>query len=444
MDKLLLARLQFATTLIYHFWFVALTLGLSILLALLETQYVRTGNNNYKLMTKFWGKLFVINYSVGIITGLVQEFEFGMNWSEYSRFVGDVFGPLLALETLLAFFVESIAIGIWIYGWDQVSRKVHLSAIWLVAIAANISAFWILTANSFMQHPIGYTVASGRLQLVDFTALLTNPYVFYQYSHTVLSGILTAGFLLMAVSAFYLLNKRNIVMFRYSFKMGLICAVITTILVIGTGHFYTQYLGRIQPMKLAAMEGHWETSAWAPFIVVALIDKQNQQNTYEISVPGLLSMLAGNHLDTEVQGMKDLQERNAATYGDSDYIPPITLLFWSFRLMFFIGSYLMLLLIVVFWHWHKQQLESNPFLLKSIMWSMPLIYIAHTAGWIITDVGRQPWLVYTLLRTEQGVSKVVPAINIWVSLPGYTIIYGLIMIAALYFVRKTIATGPES
>ena len=444
MDKLFLARMQFATTLIYHFWFVALTLGLSILIALMETKYVRTGNKNYKVMTQFFGKIFVINYSVGIITGIVQEFEFGMNWAEYSRFVGDVFGPPLAMETLLAFFIESTAIGIWIYGWDQVPKKVHLSAIWLVAIAANISAFWILTANSFMQHPVGFTVSGSRLQLVDFTVLLTNPYVLYQYSHTVLSGLLTAGFLLMAVSAFYLLNKRNVGLFRYSFKLGLVCAVIATTLVIGTGHFYTQYLGRIQPMKLAAMEGHWETSTRAPFIISALIDKQSQQNSCEISVPGLLSLLAANHLDTEVQGMKDLQESFAAVYGDGDYIPPITLLFWSLRLMVFIGFYLMLLLIVVFWYWHKQKLESNPLLLKAIMWSLPLIYIAHTAGWIITDVGRQPWLVYTIMRTEQGISKVVPAMNIWVSLPGYTIIYALIMAAALYFVRKTIATGPES
>lgn len=444
MDKLFLARIQFATTLVYHFWFVALTLGLSILIALMETKYVRTGNNNYKVMVQFFGKIFVINYSVGIITGLVQEFEFGMNWSEYSRFVGDVFGPPLAMETLLAFFIESTAIGIWIYGWDQVSQKIHLLAIWLVAIAANISAFWILTANSFMQHPVGYKVAGGRLQLVDFIALLTNPYVLYQYSHTVLSGLLTTGFLLMAVSAFYLLNKRNVGLFRYSFKMGLICAVITTTLVIGTGHFYTQYLGEIQPMKLAAMEGHWETSTQAAFTFVALIDKQNQQNSYEISVPGLLSLMAGNRLETEVQGMKELQDRYTVTYGEGDYIPPITLLFWSFRLMIFIGFYLMLLLLVVSWYWHKQKLESNPFLLKAIVWSMPLIYMAHTTGWIIADVGRQPWLVYTIMRTEQGVSKVVPVMNIWLSLLGYTIIYSLIMVAALYFVRKTITTGPES
>lgn len=443
MDKLFLARLQFATTLIYHFWFVSLTLGLSILIALMETKYVRTGHTNYKVMAKFWGNLFLINYAVGVLTGLVQEFEFGMNWAEYSRFVGDVFGPLLAMETLLAFFVESIAIGIWIYGWGQVSNRIHLLAIWLVAIAANVSAFWILSANSFMQHPVGYSLSGSRLELVNFTALLTNPYIFYQYTHTVLAGLLTAGLLIMAVSSYYLLNKRNVSLYRYSFKMGLICAIISTVLVLSTGHFYTQYLGGIQPIKLAAMEALWNTSERAPFAILALIDSSNYRNIFEVSIPGLLSLLAGNHLDTQVLGLKDLQERNASIYGEGDYIPPVSLMFWSFRVMFFIGFYLLALLLVVCWYWYKQKLEANPLLLKAIMWSLPLPYIAHTAGWIITEVGRQPWLVYTVLRTEQGVSKVVPAINIWISLPGYTLIYGLMMAAALYFVRKIITAGPK-
>lgn len=389
------------------------------------------------------GNLFLINYAVGVLTGLVQEFEFGMNWAEYSRFVGDVFGPPLAMETLLAFFVESIAIGIWIYGWDQVPKRIHLLAIWLVAIAANVSAFWILSANSFMQHPVGYSFSGSRLELVNFTTILTNPYIFYQYTHTVLAGLLTAGLFIMAVSSYYLLNRRNVSLYRYSFKMGLICTLISTVLVLGTGHFYTQYLGRIQPIKLAAMEALWNTSERAPFAIVALIDSPNYRNTFEISIPGLLSPLAGNHLDTHVMGLKDLQEENTSIYSKGDYIPPVSLMFWSFRVMFFIGFYLLGLLLVVFWYWHKRKLEANPLLLKVIMWSLPLPYIAHTAGWVITEVGRQPWLVYTVLRTEQGVSKVVPAINIWISLPGYTLIYGLMMAAALYFVRKTISAGPK-
>ncbi|MDF2875442.1 MAG: cydA [Sporomusa sp.] len=444
MDKLLLARLQFSTTLTYHFWFLSLTLGLVLLIALMETMYVRSGNNNYKVMAKFWGKLFLINYSVGILTGIIQEFEFGMNWSEYSRFVGDVFGVPLAIETLTAFFVESTFIGLWVYGWDQLPKRLHLAAIWLVAVSANLSAFWILTANAFMQRPVGYLLAGDRLELLDFIAVVTNPYVFYQYSHTVLSGLLTAGFFMLAVSSYYLLHKRYTGLFRLSFRMGFICAAIATALVIGTGHIYTQYLGKSQPMKRAAMEALWETSDRAPFTVVALIDKPNNRNSYELSVPGLLSIMAGNHLDTRVQGMKDLQDSFTATYGPDEYIPPVALLFWSFRIMLFISIYLVVLLLVVYWYWRTQRLEASPFLLRTIMWSIPLPYIAHTAGWIITEVGRQPWIVYTLLRTEQGISKVVPLVNIGLTLAGYTVIYLAMTATAIYFMRKVIVAGPES
>ncbi|HWR07632.1 cytochrome ubiquinol oxidase subunit I [Sporomusa sp.] len=444
MDKLLLARLQFSTTLTYHFWFLSLTLGLVLLIALMETMYVRSGNNNYKVMAKFWGKLFLINYSVGILTGIIQEFEFGMNWSEYSRFVGDVFGVPLAIETLTAFFVESTFIGLWVYGWDQLPKRLHLAAIWLVAVSANLSAFWILTANAFMQRPVGYLLAGDRLELLDFIAVVTNPYVFYQYSHTVLSGLLTAGFFMLAVSSYYLLHKRYTGLFRLSFRMGFICAAIATALVIGTGHIYTQYLGKSQPMKRAAMEALWETSDRAPFTVVALIDKPNNRNSYEISVPGLLSIMAGNHLDTRVQGMKDLQDSFTATYGPDEYIPPVALLFWSFRIMLFISIYLVVLLLVVYWYWRTQRLEASPFLLRTIMWSIPLPYIAHTAGWIITEVGRQPWIVYTLLRTEQGISKVVPLVNIGLTLAGYTVIYLAMTATAIYFMRKVIVAGPDS
>ena len=444
MDKLLLARLQFGTTLTYHFWYLSLTLGLVLLIALLETKYVRSGNDKYKVLARFWGKLFLINYALGILTGIIQEFEFGMNWSEYSRFVGDVFGVPLAIETLTAFFVESTFIGLWVYGWDSLSRRVHLLAIWLVALTANLSAFWILAANAFMQRPAGYILAGDHLQLQALMPIITNPYLFYQYTHTVLSGLLTAGFFVMAVSAYYLLHRRHRDLFRTSFQLGFLCAVISTILVIGTGHFYTQYLGKSQPMKLAAMEAHWETSALAPFTVVALIDQQAQDNTLDIAVPGLLSLMAGNRLDTEVKGMKDLQASHSAAYGPGNYIPPVALLFWSFRIMVLISLYLSGLLLLVYCYERIQQLETSPLLLRAIMWSIPLPYIANTAGWIIAEVGRQPWIVYTLLRTDQGISQVVPMVNIGITLAGYTVIYLSMTAAALYFMRKVIVAGPES
>lgn len=444
MDKLLLARWQFATTLTYHFWFLSLTLGLVLLVALLETRYVRTGHTHYNVLARFWGKLFLINYAVGILTGIIQEFEFGMNWSEYSRFVGDIFGVPLAIETLTAFFVESTFIGLWAYGWEPLSKRLHLLTIWLVALTANLSAFWILTANAFMQHPTGYILAGDHLRLHDFMAVITNPYVFYQYTHTVLTGLLTAGFFMMAVSAYYLLHKRYTNLFRTSFRLGFLCAALATVLVIGTGHFYTQYLGKVQPMKLAAMEGLWETSRPAPFTVAALIDPATSSNAFELAVPGLLSLMAGNRLDAEVAGMKELQASLTAAYGPGNYIPPVALLFWSFRLMVLISLYLSGLLLLVYWYWRTQQLETSPVLLRTIMWSMPLPYIASTAGWILAEVGRQPWIVYTLLRTEQGISKVVSLTSIGVTLTGYTVIYLAMSAAALYFMRKVIVAGPES
>lgn len=439
---LTLARLQFGLTLTYHFWFVALTLGLSILVALMETFYVRLGEQNYKLMAKFWGKLFLVNYAVGIATGLVNEFQFGMNWSEYSRFVGSVFGPPLAFEALTAFFVESVAIGIWVYGWNKVSRRVHLSLIWVVALAANYSAFWILSANSFMQHPVGYVFNNGRLELNDLAAFITNPYLFYQYFHTVLSGLVLAGYFVMAVSAYYLLRKEHTDLFLRSFKIGLVCAMIATVSVVGTGHFYNQYLAHTQPMKMAASEALWETIEPAPFVFFALIDEENRKNTYQLALPSGLSALAYNSLNTPVAGMNDLQAEFVEKYGPGYYIPAVTLLFWSFRGMVAIGFWLVFLTALNAWYWRKQQLECSPALLKTTMWSLPLPYLASTLGWLMAEMGRQPWLVYGLQLTQQGVSKVVSPASIWTSLLAYAVVYAGVALAALYIARKIILEGP--
>ncbi|MDT8903542.1 cytochrome ubiquinol oxidase subunit I [Anaeroselena agilis] len=439
---LLLARIQFGVTLTYHFLFVALTLGLSVMIAMMETVYVRTGERLYKAMARFWGKLFLINYAVAIVTGLVNEFQFGMNWAEYSRFVGSVFGPPLAFEALTAFFVESVAIGIWVYGWDRVSRRAHLAAIWLVALAANYSAFWILAANSFMQHPTGFAFRNGRLELADLGALINNPYLAYQYSHTVLSGLATAGFFIMAVSAYYLLRREYPDIFRRSFDVGLRWALVATVLVVGTGHFYNQYIARVQPMKMAASEALWETAAPAPFVVFALIDEDTRKNSYQLALPAGLSMLAFNAVNTQVRGMNDLEREFAVRFGPGDYVPPVTLLFWSFRGMVAIGLWLFVLAALCAWYWHKNELEAHPPLLKAILWSLPLPYAAVTAGWMMTEAGRQPWLVYGLLLTERGVSKVVPAASVWTSLLIYTGIYAGVALAALYIARRIIRAGP--
>ena len=439
---LLLARLQFGITLTYHFLFVALTLGLSVQIAWMETCYVRTGDPTRKTMAKFWGKLFLVNYTVGIVTGLVNEFQFGMNWSEYSRFVGSVFGPPLALEALTAFFVESVAIGLWVYGWDKLSPLAHLAAIWLVTIAGNYSAFWILAANAFMQHPVGYNFHGGRLELNDLASLMTNRYLLYQYSHTVLSGLAVSGYFVMAVSAYYLLRRKCLDIFKRSFKLGLVTAWVAICLVIMTGHLYNQYLAAVQPMKLAATEALWETAAPAPFIVFAVIDEEHQRNTYQWELPAGLSVLADNSLHAPVTGINNLQERYRDQYGPGNYVPAVTILFWSFRAMVGIGFFLLLLTAFNCWYWWKGETEEHPVLLKVTMWSLPLPYLAVALGWTITEMGRQPWAVYGVMLTGNGVSKVVTATSIWVSLIMYSFVYACVVLAAVYIVRRIVLDGP--
>lgn len=367
-----------------------------------------------------------------------------MNWSELSKFVGSMFGSSLAFEALTAFFVESVAIGIWVYGWDKISKRAHLAAICLIAVASNYSAFWILSANSFMQHPVGYIINNGRMELNDLAALITNRYLFYQYFHSILSGLVVAGYFVMAVSAYYLLRKNHLSRFKRSFKLGLVCAMIATSLVVFTGHFYNQYLASIQPMKMAASEALWETATPAPFVVFAIIDEDKRRNMYQLTLPSGLSVLAYNSLNTPVKGINNLQAEYEDQYGPGYYIPPVTILFWSFRAMVGIGFFLVLLASLNCWYWRKKQIEDCPTLLKVTMWSLPLPYLAITLGWTMTEMGRQPWIVYGLLLTEKGVSKIVPAASVWVSLITFSTVYACIALAAVYVARKIILEGPDN
>ena len=409
LDQLLLARWQFAITTVYHFLFVPLTLGLSILVALMHTQYYRTNNEKYKKMTKFWGKLFLINFAMGVATGIVQEFQFGMNWSEYSRFVGDIFGAPLAIEALAAFFIESTFLGIWIFGWDKLSKKVHLASIWLVAFASNLSAFWILTANSFMQNPQGFVVNNGRAEMVDFGALLTNPYLWHQFPHVVTAGLTTGAFFVMGISAYHLAKKgKDSEIFKTSFKYGAVVGLIATILVAGIGHAQGQYLVQTQPMKMAAAEAHWETSDPAAFIAIAGIDQENGENSWEIAIPNMLSFLSYNRFSGEVKGINDLQAEYTAQYGAGNYVPQVTPLFWSFRLMVASGGLMILLALLGLLWGRNGTLERKKGYLKLMLIAMALPYLANTAGWLITEMGRQPWIVYGLQKTAEAVCQ--PAI----------------------------------
>ena len=443
MGDVLLARWQFGITSVYHFLFVPLTLGLSVLVAIMETLYVRTGNELYKRMAKFWGKLFLLNFSLGVVTGLVQEFQFGMNWSEYSRFMGDIFGVPLALEALTAFYLESVFIGLWLFGWDRLSRKTHLACIWLVAFASNLSALWILIANSFMQAPVGYVLRNGRAEMTDFFALLTNSYVLRQYPHTLMGGLITAGVFVMAISAYHLLRKNQPEFFRTSLRIGLTCALIASLLAAGTGHLQAQHVAKAQPMKLAVMESLWETANPAPYLLFASIDQDKQQNSLEISVPGALSLLVYGSLDGEIKGIKELQAQYAQQYGPGNYVPDIFPVFWSYRIMIGAGMWLLALTAFAFFQLRRNRLEQNPWLLRAIFWSLPVPYLANSAGWIVTEMGRQPWIVFGLQRVEQAVSPNVSSGAVWTSLIGFTVLYGLLAVVGVHLLKKFARQGPE-
>ena len=443
MGDVLLARWQFGITSVYHFLFVPLTLGLSVLVAIMETLYVRTGNELYKRMAKFWGKLFLLNFSLGVVTGLVQEFQFGMNWSEYSRFMGDIFGVPLALEALTAFYLESVFIGLWLFGWDRLSRKTHLACIWLVAFASNLSALWILIANSFMQAPVGYVLRNGRAEMTDFVALLTNSYVLRQYPHTLMGGLITAGVFVMAISAYHLLRKNQPEFFRTSLRIGLTCALIASLLAAGTGHLQAQHVAKAQPMKLAVMESLWETANPAPYLLFASIDQNKQQNSLEISVPGALSLLVHGSLDGEIKGIKELQAQYAQQYGPGNYVPDIFPVFWSYRIMIGAGMWLLALTAFAFFQLRRNRLEQNPWLLRAIFWSLPVPYLANSAGWIVTEMGRQPWIVFGLQRVEQAVSPNVSSGAVWTSLIGFTVLYGLLAVVGVHLLKKFARQGPE-
>ena len=348
MSTAVLSQWQFAITSTYHFLFVPLTLGLTFFLALFETCHVRTQDAQWKRESRkllhFFGTVFLINFAMGVVTGIVQEFHFGMNWSEYARFMGDIFGAPLALEALTAFFLESTFLGIWIFGWDKLSPKLHCLTMWLVAIGGNLSALWIIVANSFMQHPVGYAIEGGRAVMTDFGALLSNHYVIGEITHTFFAGMSTAGVLLTAISAYKILQGGPAAdLFQKAIKGILAFTLIGLLGVAGAGHMHAQYLKDAQPMKLAAMEALWETEDPAPFAAFAIINEDKMQNDFEITIPAMFSFMVYNKPAGEIKGIRDLQEEAAQLYGSDNYVPNVTALFWAFRIMVGAGGLMILI-----------------------------------------------------------------------------------------------------
>ena len=443
MDIVTLSRWQFAITTIYHFFFVPLTLGLSVLVAIMETIYVRTGNEIYRRMTKFWGKLFLINFAMGVVTGIVQEFQFGMNWSEYSRYVGDIFGAPLAIEALLAFFLESTFLGVWIFGWERLSKRIHLMAIWLVAIGSNLSALWILIANSFMQEPVGYTLEGGRAVMTDFGALIFNPNVWYQFPHVLFSGLTTGAFFIIGISAFHLLRKKDPEFFNRSFQIASIVGILAISLTIFVGHGQAQHMVVSQPMKMASAEALWESADPASLSLFTIGDQKNLRDVFSIRIPGLLSFLAYNQFSGQVLGINEIQSSYEQQYGPGNYVPPVIIIYWTFRIMIGAGFLMLGIAAYLLIQLMRDKLLAHPKLFAWLPLAILLPFASNTTGWIMTEVGRQPWVVFGLLKTKDAASPVVTPGLVLASLIGFTLTYAILMVADVYLLWKFAKAGPE-
>ncbi|MGD0489059.1 MAG: cytochrome ubiquinol oxidase subunit I [Syntrophorhabdales bacterium] len=431
MDVTLLSRLQFAVATYFHFLFVPLTLGLSILLAIMETAYVRTKNEEYREMTQFWGRIFLLNFVVGVATGITLEFQFGTNWSRYSRYVGDIFGPLLAIEATVAFFLESTFIGVWALGWNRLSPRLHAASIWLVAIASNLSAIWILIANAWMQNPVGYVMKAGHPVLSDLGAVVFQGYAGLAILHTLAASYVTTGFFVMGVAAYHIARKQFLSIFIRSFRIGLSMALIFALFVVIEGHMHGANLAHIQPAKLASLEVNWVTQAKAPIFLIALPDESAAANSVEIGkIPGALSLLAFHSPSAKVIGLRDIPKENR---------PPVLITYLAFRLMVGLGG---VLLLVAIGAWlRRNRIESSPFLLKVLLYAIPLPYAVSLLGWTVAEVGRQPWVVYGLMRTTRAVSPVASS-QVAVSLAAFVVVYALIGITAFWLIAQAVRKGP--
>ncbi len=448
MDPIILSRWQFALTTIYHWLFVPLTLGLGWFVAFMQTRYYQTRDETWRKMTKFWGKLFLINFAIGVVTGIVQEFQFGMNWSEYSRFVGDIFGAPLAVEGLMAFFMESTFIGVWIFGEGRIPEKMHLASIWLVAIGSNLSALWILLANGFMQAPPpgAYVLneANGRLEMINFFVLISNPKAWIFFWHTVADGLAMAAFLILAVSAWHLVRKQNLDFFKRSFRMGALVGLVASFLVFLGGHTMGQYMREVQPMKLAALEAIWETEQPASFSLLTIGDLTGKQEVWSIRIPYVMSFLACNDFECEVKGVYELQALYEAQYGPDDYIPLMVVTYWTFRIMMGFGFIMMGASAWFLWASRKDNFENAKWLKLVPFGALMLPYLANASGWILTEMGRQPWIVYGLLKVKDGVSPNLTPLDLFISLIGFVVVYSALASAMVFLMRKYAIAGPEA
>jgi cytochrome d ubiquinol oxidase subunit I len=420
-----LARWQFATTSIYHFLFVPVTIGLAFLVAILETAWYRGGEQEYRRLTRFFGTLLLINVAVGVVTGLVQEFEFGMNWSTYSRFVGDVFGGPLAMEGLAAFFLESTFLGLWLFGWDRLPKRVHLACIWLVAAGTMLSALFIMVANSWMQHPVGYSLNShGQPQLNNIAALFTNPTFLWGYVHIILASLITGALVMLAVAAWHLRKRREVAAFNKAAQLSIAVLLPTIVLTMFVGSELGVVETKYQPMKIAAAEAQWTNCKPCSFSLFQIGGgKDDQTPSQIIEIPRLLSVLATNSFTGGVVGLHQLEREYVEKYGPGNYVPDVFIQYWSMRIMAYLASLILLLGLWGGWLLHRGTLDRSKWFLRLSIWAVLTPFVMNTAGWMLTENGRQPWIVQGLMKTVDASSPSVSATDIWISLIVFVLVY---------------------
>jgi cytochrome d ubiquinol oxidase subunit I len=450
MNHVDLARIQFAMTSIYHFLFVPLTIGLGFLTALLQTSWYRKGRPEDLRLTKFFGTLLVINVAVGVVTGLVQEFQFGMNWSSYSRFVGDVFGAPLAMEGLAAFFLESVFLGLWLFGWNRLSRRLHLLSIWLVALGGVLSAAFIMAANSWMQRPVGYTInAQGHAQLTNIWAVLSNTVFVWSFIHVLLASLITACMIMLAVSAWHLRRRNSPEVFGRSARLALITLIPATLFNLLIGSHLGVVETKFQPMKIAAAEAQWNTCGPCSFSLFQIGGgNRDETPTKIIQVPHLLSLLSTDSWNGSVQGLNQLNAQYQQQYGPGDYVPNVFIQYWSMRVMAYGGALILLFGLIGAFLMLQGKLGHTRWFLHLAVWLAPLPFIMNTAGWLLTENGRQPWVVQGLQLTRNGVSASVGAATVLTSIIIFGVLYGVLAIVdtilMTHYARKQLAPEPEN
>jgi cytochrome d ubiquinol oxidase subunit I len=433
-DAVLLSRIQFGLTAGFHFIFPPLTIGLAWFLVWMMWKVWKTGEESYRRMARFWLRLFAISFAVGVATGITLEFQFGTNWAEYSRFVGDIFGAPLAAEGILAFFLESTFMGVLLFGWKRLSEKTLWISSLMVAIGSTLSGFWIIAANSWQQTPAGFHIVGGRAELTNFWEAVFNPSTVPRYLHTIDGALITGAFFVLGISAWYLLNNRDLEFARRSMKMALVVGVIASLLQLGIGHYHAVQVAETQPEKLAAVEGLFETQSRAPALVFGIPDADAGKMRSEIKLPGLLSLLAFGSLDAEVKGLNDFPR---------DEWPPLGLTFYPFHLMVALGMFFIAFtLLGLFLHW-RRILDHSRWFLRIALLAIPLPFIANELGWISAEVGRQPWAVYRVLKTQDAVSATVPASQVLLSIIAFCLIYSLLFGVWIYLLRREIRKGPD-